>query len=81
MRLSARLPSTATGLALTLALSACSTTQPQGPVPIALLVKCRQALPAVRDGSAGEVAQAMAAWAAQYHDCAILHNGLVDALQ
>lgn len=66
---------------LTLALSACSTVQPPVAVPTALLVRCQPALPALRDGTAGEVAVAMAAWAGIYHDCRILHDGLVEALQ
>lgn len=46
-----------------------------------MLVKCPLALPALRDGTAGEVAQTMVEWAGMYHDCRLMQAGLVDALQ
>lgn len=49
-------------------------------MPAALLVKCQPGLPLLRDGTAADVALTMADWASQYHDCRILHDGLVDAL-
>lgn len=61
--------------------AACSTAQHRAPVPTALLVKCPPALPELRDGTAGEVAQTMVEWAGMYHDCRVMQAGLVDALQ
>lgn len=45
------------------------------------MVPCQQTLPPLRDGSAGEVALTMTEWAAMYHDCRVLHDGLVEALR
>ena len=47
---------------------------------MALMVKCGPTLPALTDGTAGDVALTMADWAAKYHDCRVIHDGLVDAL-
>lgn len=44
------------------------------------MVKCEPALPALTDGTAGDIALTMADWATKYHDCRIIHDGLVDAL-
>lgn len=44
------------------------------------MVECPQTLPVLRDGTAGEVALTMTEWAAYYHDCRVLHSGLVRAL-
>lgn len=76
-----RWKSIATALALMLALSACSTAQHRARAPTALLVKCPPALPTLRDGTAGDVAQTMVEWAGMYHDCRLMQAGLVDALQ
>lgn len=46
-----------------------------------LLVKCPDELPALTDGTGGDVAVTMNEWAAQYHRCAKPHNGLVDAVR
>ena len=75
-----RWKSTATVLVSTLALSACCSKPHLAVVPTALLVKCPPSLTAPTDGTAYGVALTMAEWAGQYHDCRILHDGLVDAL-
>lgn len=68
-------------LLLTAALSSgCSICPPQVPPPTALMVECPQTLPVLRDGTAGEVALTLTEWAAYYHDCRVLHSGLVRAL-
>lgn len=58
-------------------IAGCSTPQPRINPP---LMRCPESLPLLKDGTAGEVAGTMAIWAAQYHECRILHDGLVDAL-
>lgn len=45
------------------------------------MVPCQEMLPPLRDGTAGEVALTMIEWSAMYHDCRVLHGGLVEALQ
>ena len=69
--------------ALSLTLSACSTTPLPAALPIqqSLLQRCPAELPALTDGTGGDVALTMNVWASQYHRCAIRHNGLVDAIE
>lgn len=70
--------------ALMITLLGCSTKQPEAPAkPLqqALLVKCPIDLPALPDGKGKSVVEALSAWAAQYHRCAVPHNALVDALE
>ncbi|WP_422676033.1 Rz1-like lysis system protein LysC [Billgrantia aerodenitrificans] len=64
-------------------LSACSTTPPPAALPIqqSLLQRCPVELPELTDGTGGDVALTMSAWASQYHRCATRHNGLVDAIE
>ncbi|WP_443093378.1 Rz1-like lysis system protein LysC [Halomonas cupida] len=64
-------------------LSACSTTPPPAPSPIqqTLLTPCPSALPPLTDGTGGDVALTMSAWASQYQRCATRHNGLINALE
>lgn len=64
-------------LCLTL-LSACST-RPQI-TQQSLLRKCPTALERIDDHTGMSEAIAMNAWALAYHDCAIRHNALIDAL-
>lgn len=51
------------------------------PPPVSLMVHCPATLPALRDGTAGEVALTLVEWAAIYHDCRTIHSGLIEALQ
>lgn len=44
------------------------------------MVECPDSLPPLRDGTAGEVAMTLTEWAAIYHDCRVIHSGLVRAL-
>ncbi|WP_420827749.1 hypothetical protein [Halomonas binhaiensis] len=46
-----------------------------------LLTPCPSALPPLTDGTGGDVALTMTAWASQYHSCATRHNGLIEALE
>lgn len=50
-------------------------------VPTALMVRCPETLPHPTDGTALGVASSMVEWAGLYHDCRILHDGLVSALE
>jgi hypothetical protein len=62
-----------------LLLGACSSMPPPRVMmpQASLLVRCPSELPPLTDGTAGDVLQTMAEWAAIYHDCRILHDGLV----
>lgn len=67
---------------LSLALSACSTPQPEAKhYQQNLLKKCPEELALLGDGTGRDVALTMNAWAKTYHDCKTRHNGLVDAVQ
>lgn len=46
-----------------------------------LLVKCPEQLSQLRDGTARQVALTLSEWATTYHECAVRHNGLVDAVE
>ncbi|GHB32869.1 hypothetical protein GCM10009038_34750 [Salinicola rhizosphaerae] len=50
------------------------------PIQQNLKRKCPTTLPALTDGTGGDVVLTMQAWASLYHGCATRHNGLVDAL-
>lgn len=46
-----------------------------------LMQPCPEKLPPLTDGTGGDVALTMSAWASQYHHCAARHNGLIKALE
>ncbi|NYS80111.1 hypothetical protein HZS80_20820 [Halomonas glaciei] len=43
--------------------------------------RCPSVLPLLTTGTGEDVTLTMREWAAEYHRCAIRHNGLVDVLE
>lgn len=66
-----------------LILAACSSMQPQQAslYQANLLQECDDALPELNGNTGSEIAPLMIQWAAQYHECRLRHNGLVDAVK